>query len=174
MIEHIPEMVESGIVSFKIEGRMKGINYLASAVKVYREAIDDYSKNPAGYGVKKDWLEELGRISHRSYCTGFYFDDPDQISPAYEGKKNGGLTFIGKITDNIEQHSVNIEVRNKIFKGDVIEVLRRKRPSRQDKINGILDQDGQSISFAQPGSKVTIALNDSYAPNDLIRRAETT
>lgn len=174
MIEHIPEMVESGIVSFKIEGRMKGINYLASAVKVYREAIDDYSKNPAGYGVKKDWLEELGRISHRSYCTGFYFDDPDQISPAYEGKKNGGLTFIGKITDNIEQHSVNIEVRNKIFKGDVIEVLRRKRPSRQDKINGILDQDGQSISFAQPGSKVTIALNNSYAPNDLIRRAETT
>ncbi len=69
---------------------------------------------------------------------------------------------------------MNIEVRNKIFKGDVIEVLRRKRPSRQDKINGILDQDGQSISFAQPGSKVTIALNDSYAPNDLIRRAETT
>lgn len=174
MIEHIPEMVESGIVSFKIEGRMKGINYLASAVKVYREAIDDYSKNPAGYGVKKDWLEELGRISHRSYCTGFYFDDPDQISPAYEGKKNGGLTFIGKITDNIEQHSVNIEVRNKIFKGDVIEVLRRKGPSRQDKINVILNQDGQSISFAQPGSKVTVALNDSYAPNDLIRRAETT
>jgi putative protease len=174
MIGHIPEMIESGIVSFKIEGRMKGINYLASTVKVYREAIDTYYKNPAGYELKKDWLEELGRVSHRSYSTGFYFDDPDQIAPVYNGKKISGQTFIGKITDNIEQHSVTIEVRNKIFKGDVIKVLRKKGPSRQDKIRVILDQDGQSIDFAQPGSKVTIALNDSYAPNDLIRRVETT
>jgi putative protease len=174
MIEHIPEMIESGIVSFKIEGRMKGINYLASTVKVYREAIDSYYTNPTGYELKKDWLEELGRVSHRSYSTGFYFDDPDQIAPVYNGKKIIGQTFIGKITDNTEQHGVTIEVRNKIFKGDIIKVLRKKGPSRQDKINVILDQDGQSIAFAQPGSKVTIALNDSYAPNDLIRRVETT
>lgn len=174
MIEHIPEMVEAGIVSFKIEGRMKGINYLASTVKVYREAIDAYYKNPAGYEVKKDWLEELGRVSHRSYSTGFYFDDPNQISPVYNDRKISSQTFIGKITDKIEQHRVNIEVRNKIFKGDVIEVLRKKGPSRQDRINFILDQEGQPISFAQPGSKVTIALNDSYAPNDLVRRVEAT
>jgi len=172
MIEHIPAVIESSIVSLKIEGRMRGINYLASTVKVYREAIDDYYKNRANYSVKEDWLKELGRISHRSYCTGFYFGDPDQISPAYEKTKDTGHTFIGKVTESATQLGTKIEVRNKIFKGDVIEVLGRKGPAKQDKINAIFDQDGQSLPFAQPCSNVFVALNNYYTSNDLIRRVD--
>lgn len=172
MIEHIPEVIESGIVSLKIEGRMRGINYLASTVKVYREAIDAYYKNRANYSVKEDWLKELGRISHRSYCTGFYFGDPDQISPAYEKTKDTGHTFIGKVTESATQLGTKIEVRNKVFKGDVIEVLGRKGPAKQDKINAILDQDGQSLLFAQPCSNVFVSLNNDYTSNDLIRRVD--
>ncbi len=172
MIEHIPAVIESGIVSLKIEGRMRGINYLASTVKVYREAIDDYYKNRANYSVKEDWLKELGRISHRSYCTGFYFGDPDQISPAYEKTKDTGHTFIGKVTESATQLGTKIEVRNKVFKGDVIEVLGRKGPAKQDKINAIFDQDGQSLPFAQPCSNVFVALNNYYTSNDLIRRVD--
>ena len=172
MIEHIPEMNASGINSFKIEGRMRGINYLASTVKVYREAIDAYFENPTDYNVKKDWVEELGSISHRSYCTRFYFGDPSQISPVYENKKNTSHMFVGKVTENAAQLGTKIEVRNKIFKGDVIEVLRRKGPVRQDKINAIFDHNGQPLSCAQPGSKVTIALNNDYVPYDLIRRVD--
>jgi len=174
MIEYIPEMIESGIDTFKIEGRMKGINYLASTVKVYREAIDAYFENPSGYHVQKDWIAELGRITNRGYCTGFYFKDPDHKSLEYETTNFSGQTFVGKVIDGGKSFCANIEVRNKIFKGDAVAVLRRKDPAVQDTISDIFDENGQSLPFAQPGSHVTVRLNRDYASNDLIRRIETT
>ena len=173
MIEYIPEMMESGINAFKIEGRMKGINYLASTVKVYREAIDAYLEDPGEYHVKKDWIAELSRITHRGYCTGFYFGDPDQTSLEYESKNLSGQTFIGKVVDSTESLCAKIEVRNKIYRGDAIEVLRNKGPIVQDEIVEIYDKNERSVSFAQPGSCVSLLLNRDYASNDLIRRKET-
>ena len=170
MIEFIPEMLESGIKAFKIEGRMKGINYLASTVKVYREAIDAYLKDPENYHVKKHWITELRRITHRGYCTGFYFGDPDQASLEYESKGVSGRTFIGKVIDNAESLRAKVEVRNKIYCGDTIEVLRNQGPLVQDEIGEIYDENGQSVSFAQPGSRVSILLSRNYTSNDLIRR----
>ena len=172
MIEHIPDMIESGISSLKIEGRMKGINYLVSVVKVYREAIDAYYANSANYRVKKEWLEELNSISSRGYCTGFYLGDPGQILPNYKDNKSASHVFIGKVIENTGRQSVKIEVRNKIFKGDVVEVLSRKGPAIQDKINDIIDQNGQSIPFAQPGSIVAVTLAGACLKNDLIRRVD--
>jgi len=169
MIEHIPEIIESGLSSIKIEGRMKGINYIASAVKVYREAIDSYYENPDGFKIQKYWIDELNNISHRGYCTGFYFGDPEQISPNFEYNLNSGLLFVGKIIETFGPQNVNIDVRNKVFKGDAVEVLTIKGPSRKDEIIQIIDQNGESVSFAQPGSRVTIFLNSDYLPNDLIR-----
>jgi putative protease len=170
MIEHIPEMIEAGIVSFKIEGRVKGINYLGPTVKIYREAIDTYFANPAAYRVKEDWRQELAKTNFRGYCTGFYFGEPRQTSPAYEGRRPADQIFIGKVTALRDGPGVNIEVRNKVFTGQVVEIIRRKGPARQDKINDILDEKGQSLSFAQPGSRVSIVLNNGCSPNDLIRR----
>ncbi len=171
MIEHIPEIVESGLSSVKIEGRMKGINYVATTVKVYREAIDSYYENPDGFKVQEYWIDELNKISHRGYCTGFYFADLEQISPNFEYNINPGQLFIGKVINEAGHKSVNIDVRNKIFKGDIVEILTKKGPSRKDKIMQIIDQSGESLSFAQPGSRVTVFLNSDYLPNDLIRRA---
>ena len=170
MIEYIPEMVESGVASLKIEGRMKGIHYLASTVKTYREAIDAFLKDPENYRVKAYWLQELAKINHRGYCTGFYLGDPQQISPTYDKKKRANPTFLGKVKHNDQGSGVNIHVRNKIFKGDAIEVLQKKGPSIQDTVNAIFDQNGQPLPFAQPNSIVTIELNNDYGPNDLIRR----
>lgn len=172
MIEHMPEMIEAGLSSLKIEGRMKGINYVASAVKVYREAIDSYYENPDGFKLQKYWIEELNKVSHRGYCTGFYFDDPEQISPNFEYNLNSGQVFVGKVIETSGPQSVNIDVRNKIFKGDVVEILNRKGPAREDKIIRIIDQTGKSLSFAQPGSKVTIILNNDCYANDLIRTTQ--
>ncbi|MBQ7173143.1 MAG: U32 family peptidase [Clostridia bacterium] len=76
MIEHIPELMESGITSFKIEGRMKSAYYTAVVTNAYRLAIDTYLKDPAGYRFDPAWLTELESVSHREYGTGFYFDDP--------------------------------------------------------------------------------------------------
>jgi putative protease len=172
MIGHIPEIIESGIVSLKIEGRMRSINYLASAVKVYREAIDAYYENPENYMPKKYWRYELETVSNRSYSTGFYFDDPHQISPAYENLRNSGQKFIGKVTGKSEKHGIKIEVRNKIFKGDTIQILGRKGPVKNDRIHSIFDDRGQPLAFAQPGSMVFVAMDNACYPNDLIRKVD--
>lgn len=173
MIEYIPEMLESGLTSLKIEGRMKGINYLASTVKVYREAIDAYYADPAEYGLKKEWVEELGSISNRGYCTGFYLGDPNHVTPNYnESKPLSGHLFIGKVKENVGHQSAKIEIRNKIFKGDVVEILKRKGAARRTKVNEIIDPQGRQIPFAQPGSEVTICLATRCSQNDLIRKID--
>lgn len=171
MIEHIPQIIESGIDSFKIEGRMKSINYLASTVKVYREAIDSYYASPEDYETKPRWMDELASINNRGYCTGFYLGDPDQILPNYEKNKPlDSHLFIGKVIKKAGRSLAYIEVRNKMFKGTDVEVLGRKGPVVKDKIIDIIDINGQSLPFAQPGSRVTVLLNNEYFPNDLIRK----
>ena len=173
MIEHMGEIIESGIDSFKIEGRMKSVNYLASTVKVYREAIDSYYSSSENYKINPRWIEELSSINNRGYCTGFYFGDPDQILPNYtKNMPTGAHLFLGKVIQKAGGCLVYLEARNKIFKGENVEVLGRKGPLVKDKIIDISDSDGQSLPFAQPGSKVTALLNNECFPNDLIRRVE--
>ena len=172
MIEHIPEIIDSGIVSLKIEGRMRSINYLASTVKAYREAIDAYYKNPEDYITQKEWLYELKAVSNRSYSTGFYFDDPNQILPAYENLIQRGQIFIGKVIGNSTKYGTKIDVRNKIFKGDTIQILARKGPVKNDRIHAIFDERGQLMTFAQTGSMVFVEIDNSCHPNDLIRKDE--
>ncbi len=171
MIEHLPEMIEAGIDSLKIEGRMKGIHYLASAVKTYRSAIDSYYADKENYAVEKKWLEELEWINNRSYCSGFYLNDPDQVianinkeKPAYEN------LFVGKVINSCDKDFTEIEVRNKIFRDDTVMVLRKKGPLVKEVIEEIMDQDGEYVAYAQPGSRVKVKMNTNYNSNDLIRR----
>ena len=173
MIEHIPEMIESGIDSLKIEGRMKGINYLASVVKTYRDAIDSYYADPEAYKIKDEWIKELSCINNRGYCTGFYLGDPDQVSPDYSKvNPSNGRLFVGKVLD-YESNSVNIQVRNKICRGDIIEIISRRGLVTQDKIDEIFDENRQPISHAQPGSIAFININTECFVNDLIRKVDS-
>jgi len=172
MIEHIPEMIASGITSLKIEGRMKGINYLASVVRTYREAIDAYYENPETYSVRKEWAEELGKISNRGYCTGFYFGDTEQVRPDYSGCHSpAGHNFLGKVLGTDKENRVVINVRNKILKGDSVEIIGIKGPATADTIHEIWDEKGCPLPLAQPNSTVSILLkNARCSPNDLIRK----
>ena len=173
MIAHIPELVESGIHSLKIEGRMKGINYLATTVKVYRQALDAYGANPEAYRLKDEWVQQLESINHRGYSTGFYFDDPEQVAANHaKVKKHFRLRIVGKVLDAAGNGRTGVEVRNKVFEGDAVEVLRRSGSPVRDTVLGIIDQNKQAVSFAQPGSRVTLLMNQLYAPNDIIRRIE--
>ena len=173
MIAHIPEMIKAGIKSLKIEGRMKGINYLASAVKTYREAIDSWYESPAGYVVKSDWIEELSRISNRGYCTGFYFGNPEETAPNYlDIKPATERTFIGKITGTDDRNCAIINVRNKFFVNDLVDILGAKGPVRRDVIKKILNQDGEEMPLAQPGSTVNIIIDRECFPNELVRRID--
>ena len=105
MIEHIPELIEAGIHSFKIEGRMKTPLYVAMVTKAYREAIDDYMKDPALYQEKKPYyLNLLSQVSHRGYSTGFYFGHPDeksQVYPSSEYMKQ--MNFVAKVLERREE-----------------------------------------------------------------------
>ena len=83
MIEHIPELIGSGVKSLKIEGRVKSEYYVATIVAAYRKAIDKYYENPAGYEFDPVWLEEVKKVSHRDYYTGFFFGIPDTGAQIY-------------------------------------------------------------------------------------------
>jgi len=176
MIEHIPDLIEAGILSLKIEGRMKGINYVASVVKVYREAIDSFYECPDKYQIDERWIKELVSISHRNYCTGFYFGKPDQTSLNVSDRNLiPGNMLLAKITKSKSRYYeskyyTSIGVRNKLFKGDDIEILCSRGPVKTDKISDIIDANGMKIPFAQPGSNVEIAIQNSCMCNDLIRK----
>lgn len=173
MIGHIPELIESGIASLKIEGRMKGINYLASVVKVYREAIDSYLENPSSYTVKPEWYEELSRINSREYSTGFYFGDPDAVSPNYNDDRPGTIhRFVGKIIENVSPNTMKIAVRNRILKGDEVEILTQKGPAVKERVLAMTDKKGLDTDCAQPNTQVAVTFSRDYAPLDLIRHAE--
>jgi len=171
MLSHIPEMVTAGIDSLKIEGRMKSVHYVAATVKIYREAIDAFYNNPKTYEVDKRWVAELSGISHRPYCTGFYFEDPDQIAPNFENRMPETIqTFLGKVVETPGRHQVIIDVRNKIFTGESIEILTRNGPPAAERILKITDNAGCSLPHAQPNSQVTLLLQGDYDTWDLIRR----
>jgi putative protease len=119
MIEYIPELVEAGITSFKIEGRMKSSYYVASVVKAYREAVDKYFEDPENYKFNKKWMEYLEKPSHRRYYTGFYFGEENKQyyeSSAYI--RDYDVVGIVIAYDKEEKRAV-IEQRNKAFEGDM-------------------------------------------------------
>ncbi len=173
MLAHLPAMITAKIHSLKIEGRMKGIHYAATAVKVYREAIDSYYKDPDGYAVEAYWQQELDKITSRGYCTGFYLNDPHQTIPNHNPSHPPTHALAGKVLAPAGTHKAHIEVRNQLRKGDVLEVVKPVGPCIPDKIRKIIDNQGQIADIAQPGSRVTIQLATDCQRFDLLRQKTT-
>jgi len=171
MIAHMPEVIMAGLAAVKIEGRMKGIHYLAATVKVYREAIDAWYADPDNYQTDPDWMAELSRINNRGYCTGFYFDAPDQTAPNLDNRKpDHGARFVGKVLQADVPGAPLVEVRNKIQTGDQVEILPAKGKTERSIITGIKNESGHPASVAQPGQIVTLAMEAACTEMDLIRR----
>ncbi|GAA0683776.1 MULTISPECIES: peptidase U32 family protein [Clostridium] len=124
MIEHIDEVIEAGVYSLKIEGRMKSAFYVASVVKAYREAVDTYMENPENYKYNPKWMEYLFKVSHRSYYTGFYYGHSSmQIYETSAYVRDYDIVGVVKSYDE-ETNEAVIEQRNRVFEGDEVEVLR--------------------------------------------------
>lgn len=171
MIEHLPDMINAGVHSLKIEGRMKGIHYAAVVVKAYREAIDAYYQNPDAYCFQASWLQELKSVNHRSYGTGFYFGDLDDQSANIDNRTPPTIQlFLGKVLATGGPQTVRLDVRNKIFQGEAVEVIGKKGAPTPDRIETIINEKGESAPFAQPNEQVTVTLTGTYEKNDLIRR----
>lgn len=128
MIKHIPELIESGIDSLKIEGRMKSEFYVASVVKAYREAVDAYFEDPDGYEFKEEWMHTVNRVSHRQYHTGFFFGrNGEQNYDVSSYIRNYDIVGIVKSYDQ-ETKTATILQKNRVFKDDCVEVLRANTP----------------------------------------------
>ncbi|KRQ86862.1 putative protease YhbU precursor [Caloramator mitchellensis] len=169
MIEYIPELVESGITSFKIEGRMKSSYYVATVVKAYRQAIDSYLKDKEDYKFNPKWLEELSKASHREFSTGFYFGKPKK--QVYESSSYIRThDIVGLVLDYDEENKIaTIEQRNKVFKGDTVEVLTPK----DDNYNIVLDEmwnlDGDAIeSTPHPQMIYKLKTDAKLKPYDML------
>lgn len=173
MIEHIPELISAGITSLKIEGRMKGINYLASAVKIFRDAIDSWYENPDTYQTKPEWIDELSHVNNREYCTGFFFGHPNENMQNYKDRKPATIhRFIGKVLENKGNNQVKVGVRNRIRKGDNVEVLVPNGPPVKDTVLEIINRKGETVDVTQTNSEALITFKNSYQANDLLRNSE--
>lgn len=145
MIKHIPDLVNAGINSLKIEGRMKSSFYVAAVVKSYREALDAYFEEPENYVFQEKWLDNLLKVSHRAYYTGFYFNDPDkQVYESSSYIRDYDIVGIVRKLDETSGTAV-IEQRNKAYEGDTAEVLRPEGDNFYIKLTDMHDEDGKKI-----------------------------
>ncbi|MEG1255282.1 U32 family peptidase [Clostridium sp.] len=173
MIEHIPELMETGALSFKIEGRMKSTYYVASVVKAYREAIDEYMKSPENYKFNPKWLEDLNKPSHREYYTGFYLNEENkQVQKSSAYIRNYDIIGVVKYYDKSTK-TVTIEHRNKVIEGACVEVLRPVGKNVEVILNDLHDEKGNKIDCA-PSSKMiyTAKVDIDLEENDIIIKAK--
>jgi putative protease len=173
LIEYIPEIIKSGLTSLKIEGRMKSVHYVATVVKTYREAIDEYFKNPSCVHVRKEWLEELKKVSHREYTRGFYFDklsSQEQIytSSSYEQTHD----FVGIVKEyDHKTRQATVEQRNNVKVGETIEIMQPGKENFTQIISSMSDALGDDIKTApHPQQIFTMPLDNEAAPYAMLRR----
>ena len=125
MIDHIPELIDAGVNSLKIEGRIKGDYYAAAVTKVYREAVDRYCADPASYAVDPHWHYVLDKVVHRDYDTGFFYQSPSADAKIDYEKSYNKPAFVVGIVDSTDDQTglVKVTQKNKLYKGDVLNVL---------------------------------------------------
>lgn len=173
MIEHIPEIIDSGITSLKIEGRMKSSFYVALIVKAYREAIDKYYEDRENYSVDPEWMVEISKASHREYSTGFYFGKMNNGGQTYDiSSYIREYDFIGVVLDYDEATGIaKIEQRNRMFTGDEIEVVRPGGKFFKQKISSMKDEFGDETHVAQhPQMIVYIPMEEKVEMYSILRK----
>ncbi|MDH8677090.1 U32 family peptidase [Fusibacter bizertensis] len=159
MIEQIPDLIRSGLDSLKIEGRMKTIYYVASIVRAYRKAIDEFYKDPEGYVYDPKWYEELQKVSHREFTNGFYNQKPTNEDQLYTTSSYiRTYDFIGVVQSyDIKTGIATIEQRNHFRKGDKIEIIGPDYYYSEHVIEDMYDANDNLIEVA-PHAKMTVKL----------------
>ncbi|MEA5114302.1 MAG: U32 family peptidase [Geobacteraceae bacterium] len=173
LLEYLPELIEAGVDSLKIEGRMKGIHYVASVVRVYREALDSYREDPGKFTVKKEWLSELGKISHRGYTSGFLLGRPGEEAYEAEAGYLRSHEMVGLVSDVLENGDAVIEVRNRVTSADVVEFIGKGMSSHFSAMSTMMALNGAGsdiLEVAHPNQLVRMRLPFSVERYDLLRR----
>jgi len=157
MIEHIPEMVNAGIDSFKIEGRMKTALYVATVARTYRRAIDDYFESEEKYRANMDWYKsEISKCTYRQFTTGFYFGKPDDNTQIYDSNTYiNEFIYLGFVGELSEDGTITLEQKNKFSVGEEIEIMKADGRNIPVKVLEIRDEDG-NMQESCPHSKQII------------------
>lgn len=168
MIEHIPELMDSGIVSFKIEGRMKSEYYVAAIVKAYREAIDAYLEDPEHYKYDPKWMDLLLKVSHRKYHTGFYFGKSN--SQIYDTSSYvRDYDIVAFIEEDLGNGRYKIREKNRLWPNKPLEVLRAKGDVFTVELKDFKDENDNSIDVANKAEMIFTATCDKeLQPGDML------
>ena len=170
LIRYLPELIKAGVNSFKIEGRMKSIHYVATVVKVYREVLDAYYANPDQFIFQEKWLQELAKVSHRDYSTGFLLGKPNQnyATSAYRRTHD----FIGLVRDYDPLAKLaQVEQRNNFQVGEKVEIMGAETKLFSQEIRELFSETGEVLTCApHPQQIVCLRVEHPVKPWDIIRR----
>lgn len=177
MIEHMDDVLASGIDSLKIEGRMKTALYVATVARTYRKAIDDYLEDPKQYQEHMPWYQEQIRsCTYRQFTTGFFYGKPDEDAQIYENNTYAkGYTYLGYIEEQRADGMYRITQRNKFLLGETIEIMKPDGSNIMVPVKGIYDEDGVPMESApHPQQVLYVDLDGKAEVYDILRRREET
>lgn len=172
MIEHIPELVDAGVDSCKIEGRMKTALYVATVARTYRKAIDDFFESEEKYRANMPWyLDEISRCTYRQFTTGFYFGKPSQEAQIYDSNTYvNEYTYLGIVANVDENGRANIEQKNKFSVGDTIEIMKPDGRDIPAKVISMYAEDGTAVeSCPHPQQQICLKLSEATERYDILR-----
>lgn len=175
MIEYIPQLIEAGIDSFKIEGRMKTALYVATVARTYRKAIDDYLESEEKYKKNMPWyLEQISNCTYRQFTTGFFFGKPSEEAQIYDSNTYiREYTYLGIVGEKNADGLYEIEQRNKFSVGETIEVMKPNGENCEVEVKRIVNEAGEDMESApHPKQKLWIDLGTSLDAFDILRRKE--
>ena len=175
MIEHIPELIDAGIDSFKIEGRMKTALYVATVARTYRKAIDDYLESPEKYQENMPWyLEQIKSCTYRQFTTGFFYGKPSEETQIYDNNTyEKGYTYLGIVGPKNEKGMYRVEQKNKFSVGEQIEVMKPDGRNVTVTVRGLMDEKGEPMeSCPHPQQIFYVDLGMEPDEYDILRRRE--
>ncbi|HEX2769094.1 MAG TPA: U32 family peptidase [Geobacteraceae bacterium] len=170
LLHYLPELAGSGIDSLKIEGRMKGIHYVATVVRVYREALDRFMDDPANYRCRPEWLEELCKISHRGYTTGFLLGPPRDVDLEYHSRYTRSHDIVGIVEGPLQDGTTAIGVRNRLQTGETLEFIGRGMAINRHLLLEMTGENGETLQVAHPNQRIRVRVPFDTEKFDLIRR----
>lgn len=173
LLPYLDDIIKCGVDSLKIEGRMKSVHYVASVVNAYRRAIDSYFADPEHFAIKQEWIDELNKVSHREYTTGFSYhkttcDDQIYNTTSYEHTSD----FVGLVLDyDPDTKTATVQQRNHMTVGQEVEFFQPEAPLFKQVIAEMFDADGVSIQTApHPQQIITMKVAQPVVPYTIIRR----
>ena len=175
MIEHIPDLIDAGIDSYKIEGRMKTALYVATVARTYRKAINDYLESPEKYQENMPWyLDQISNCTYRQFTTGFFYGKPSEETQIYDNNTyEKGYTYLGIVGPANEDGMYRIEQRNKFSVGETIEVMKPNGDNIEVVVKRLVDEKGQEMeSCPHPQQVFYVDLGMELDEYDILRRQE--